>query len=141
MKRWVAFVTVFLLVFTAHGAVAAVCEPIEEEITLRYELANNIKVDLTISSSGLATCTGKLTAKASADTCKASLALKQKQGRKWVTLETWDGPAGKGSKGCSVKGTQQVAPGYSYKVVLTGTVTSPSGSTEPVSRSSKVNTY
>lgn len=141
MKRWVAFITVFLLVFMTQAAWAAVTRPVEEVMAPDYETTEDVKAILTISSSGLATCTGKLTAKASADTCKASIALKQKQGSKWITLETWDGPKGKGKKGSSVKGTKQVASGHSYKVVLTGTVTSPSGSSEPVSRSSKVKTY
>ena len=143
MKKWIAAMMVCLVALGclgggavyAHGADLA--EP-AEPIAPQYELTYKAQAVLSISSSGTATCTGKIIANESTSRVNLTLKIYKKSGSAWNLVRSWNTLNNLGQ--ASLSRTQSVTPG-AYKVTVTGTVKTSAGQTERVSKSSPVKTF
>lgn len=134
MKSWIAALMVFLMAMAWGGAGYALdaeqTKPAEPVVT-RYELAYKTQAVLNISSSGLATCTGKIIASESTSRVNLTLKLHKKSGSEWKLVKSWNTLNNPGQ--ASLIKTQSVDPG-TYKVTMTGTIKASSGQTERVTK-------
>lgn len=134
MKSWIAALMVFLMAMAWGGAGYALDaeqkKPAEPVVT-RYELINRAYATLSLSSSGLATCTGKIIASESTSRVNLTLKLYKKSGSEWKLVKSWNTLNNPGQ--ASLIKTQSVDPG-TYKVTMTGTIKASSGQTERVTK-------
>ncbi len=105
---------------------------------LQYEHTAKVSARLTISNNGEAVCTGIIKANSSTSTVNIKLRLLKKNGSSWTPVRTWTQDDQRSSanldKSCSVSaGT--------YKLVVSGSVTTTEGRTEFVSTSSSEKVY
>lgn len=87
-----------------------------------YDATTRISASLTISSSGLASCSG--TIRLSDSSCYANLTLKLQryENHAWTTVYTWTE-----NDATSISGSRYVTSGYYYRVVHSANVYSSSG--------------
>lgn len=141
MKKSVLSLLVVLLVFVNVFAYAGVREEIEVVITPFYVYTDNLTANLTIDSSGNATCRGVVIPKDSSYSCSITVKLKRQSGSSWSTIATWTG-SGQGYAGASAGGTKKVSSGYNNMVSVSTVVKNSSGSViEQPSKNSGVKTY
>ena len=105
---------------------------------LQYEHTAKVSARLSISGNGEAACTGIIKANSSTSTVNIKLRLLKKNGSSWTPVRTWiqDGQRSSANldRSCSVSaGT--------YKLVVSGSVTTTEGRTEFVSTSSGEKVY
>lgn len=133
MKRCgvVLLVMVFLLLWasTLVGLTEA-----SSEIQPRYDLTDTVTATLSISSSGVATCKGRIAPTYDDCTSSVTVRLQRKSGNSWVTLRTWTA-SGTGTHGSSAGGTYTLTTHGTYRVYVSGTVVAYDGTQEPVSKS------
>ena len=107
-----------------------------------YVGTRDAKAQLTISTSGKASCTG--TAKPEASTSKVSITVKLRQKKDdgaWALIGRWT-DSGSGKDGVEIRETMPVERGYSYQVVMTGTVRDAAGKVlDNISEKSSVRRY
>ena len=138
VKKSMRATVVFLLItfsFALLGQGASVC------LAVPYSHIVQIDATLSISSDGTASCLGLIRPQSGSTKSSIAVKLKQLVGSVWITKATWTG-SGNGYAGVSVKGTKKTDPGYSYKVVITGTVFDLNGNAlETVSKETPVKKY
>ncbi len=104
----------------------------------QYEHTSRVECSLTISSNGTASCQGRIKARATTSTVDIKMRLLKKSGSSWTPVKTWtqnnQSVVAELNKNCSVSaGT--------YKLVVSGSVTTTEGRTEFVSTSSGEKVY
>lgn len=115
MKRIVLFIlTVLLACPIAIHSYAAM----PEEVEPLYNEINSLYANLDISSLGVATCTGRITAK-QLDSVKVIVRLQQDTGTSWKTLKSW---SSSGTATAYASGSYAVYKGYTYRVSVSGYV-------------------
>ena len=139
MKRFV-WLVVLLMLCTATAGYALEFQ--DSGIQPFYVGTATAKAQLTISTSGKASCVGVV--KPEASTSKASITVKlrqRKDGGAWATIGQWT-DSGSGKDGAEVSQSMTVSSGYSYQVVMTGTVKDAAGKVlDNISEKSAVKRY
>lgn len=107
-------------------------------VTPKYIYARVVNAELSINSDGLATCSGDVMTMSNTDSISIMLTLYKKNGTYWQKVTSYS----KSLKGrmLELEKTKTVTHG-TYKVVLTGTVTTANGDTERISDTSGQVTY
>ena len=113
------------------GNVTAVAEL---KVIPKYVNTSAVTANLSISSKGVASCSGKVTPSTGSFNSTISVNLQQKNGSNWKTLKTWTGSA-TGLVSATASGTHTVSRG-TYRVYVYGYV-----GTEVVSKYSAEKTY
>lgn len=113
MKRIITLVVAILLLCLNTSASALTVVPF-------YTYTTSISAQLSISGTGTATCIGEVEPASSTYSVSVDVALEQLKNGSWSTFAKWSG-------GSYVKGTKSLTAGYSYRVVVTGTVRGPNG--------------
>ena len=120
MKRITSLILTALLLFSmAIPASAAV----KDEAQLLYDNINAVSADLSISSLGIATCFGSVTAK-DLYTVLVEVRLQMKEDGAWHTVKTFSST---GTMDAACTGYYAVYSGYQYRVYVTGYVYNSSG--------------
>ena len=88
----------------------------------RFVAMSKLLTELSISSSGRATCTGHAYA-ISGYTCDSTLELQQKNGFSWKTIKTWSTSA----QYANFNETRYVTSGYTYRLKLSADVFNSNG--------------
>lgn len=103
----------------------------------RYTRISTFVADLTISSSGLASCYSNVKSSVSTDKIELTMNLQQYSGGAWKTIKSWD-TSGTGT--VSLSKTWYVSSGYSYRVQAIAYVYDSSGTLQesPTAYSSTV---
>ena len=139
MKRCgvVLLVMVFLLLWasTLVGLTEA-----SSEIQPRYDLTDTVTATLSISSSGVANCKGRVAPTYDDCTSSVTVRLQRKSGSSWITLRTWT-DSGTGTHGSSAGGTYTLTTHGTYRVYVGGTVVASDGPRETVSKSTPEKIY
>lgn len=134
MKRFYALVAILLIIVA--------CVPISAGAAIRddvivqpmYMYTSEVRATLSISSSGTASCVGKIKGWASDSDITMTVTLYKQSGTSWSEIASWsDSATGVGS--LTISESYGVDAG-TYKVVVTGTVTDPGVGSEDVSKSS-----
>ena len=137
-RRWIAIgVAVLVAAVIPCTAFATLRE--ESEIIPKYSHAIQVNAELEISNSGLAKCMGSVTLKSATSDVSVVLTLYKKNGTSWQKVTSWS-QSSSGKARFELTKTKTVAHG-TYKVVLTGTVTTANGDTERISDTSGQITY
>lgn len=133
MKRCGAILLgmVFLLLW---GSALAEFAEAGSGIQPRYDLTDTVTAGLSISSSGVATCKGRIAPTYDDCTSSVTVRLQRKSGNSWVTLRTWTA-SGTGTHGSSAGGIYTLTTHGTYRVYVSGTVVASDGTREPVSKS------
>lgn len=139
MKRFYALILTLLVV----GA----CVPISAGAAIRdgasvqpmYLYTSDVTAKLTISSSGNASCTGKIYAWNDSSNITMTVVLYRQTDVGWTKIADWEKNA-TGVDHLTIFESYSVEAG-TYKVVVTGTVTDPGVGTEAVSKSSTETIY
>ena len=115
-KKWLSVVMV-ILIFVAST-------PIAEAglIQLFYTDTSSITASLSIDSSGNALCSGKVKPESSSSTTSIIVKLMKKSSGSWSEVKRWTASKS-GANGASASGSVKVSKGYSYQVVVNGTIT------------------
>ena len=119
------------------------CQEASVCFAVPYSHTAELTVTLSISSSGITSCTGLIRPSSSDTKSSVTVRLKQLVGANWITVSsaTWYG-SGTGLAGASAKGTKSVTKGYSYKVVITGTISDLNGNAlETTTKETSVKVY
>ena len=128
MKRIVTLIIALALLCLSTSVYALTIEPY-------YTYTASIDAQLSISSSGTATCSGEVTPRSSSNSASVVVVLEQKKNGNWSTFASWSG-------GSYDKGTKKLTAGYSYRVVVMGTVKSSSGTVlETPTKTTSVKSY
>ena len=101
--------------FSAHAAY----RPTD---SIQYNGTDCITASLTISSSGLASCSGTITLSYSSYSADMALDLQRYSGGSWHSVKSWSA-----SDVTSMHKSYYVTHGYSYRVVASATVYNASG--------------
>ena len=136
------FVWLFALLMLFSATAGYASEFWDRGIQTYYVGTRDAKAQLTISTSGKASCTG--TAKPEASTSKVSITVKLRQKKEdgaWAVIGRWT-DSGSGKNGVEIRETMPVERGYSYQVVMTGTVRDAAGKVlDNISEKSSVKRY
>lgn len=137
MKKWLALVAACVL---AMNLLAGNCLAATGSGTVfpQYDLTKSIKSSLNISSSGMAECHGYVKSSNSTDTIDMTMDLLVKKGSQWNPYRHW---AFTGAKGISDHTQTCAVESGTYKLKVTGTVTTTAGRTETVVYYSNEKTY
>lgn len=138
MRRRLFALTVCILLMGCIGTIECLAAVIPPEIEPQYDLTLSTRAGLTISDSGVASCSGTIRANATTSQVNITLRLYKKSGSSWLIIKTWtktDQPF----KG-SISETYNVGAG-TYKVIASGKVTAADGQTEYVSVSTGEKVY
>lgn len=114
MRRISALVVTLMLLLSTSTALADITQE-GPPVQLYYQQTVSIDAQLSISSSGTATCSGEIEPRASTSIVSITVALKQKKNGVWTTIASWAG-------GSYASGAKKVTAGYAYKVVVSGVV-------------------
>ena len=124
MKKKALCILLTLIVLLSVTAPAVAATP--ETVQPYYTYVKSLDADLTISSNGIATCSGGV-ASTSALSVKAVCELQVYKQGEWKTLKSWSDT---GTATADILDKQYtVETGYMYRVLTTGYVYSTSGST------------
>lgn len=137
-RRWITLAVAMLMLVVAPCTAFAVGYE-ESEIIPKYSSAIQVNANLHIDSSGTATCKGTVTLKNATSDASIVVALYKKDGSSWRKVTSWS-QSSSGRVRLELVKTKTVAHG-TYKVVLTGTVTTANGDTERISDTSGQITY
>ena len=141
MKRLISILLIALLFACSMCAAAETEDESLGDIQLFYVYAKNVTANLTIDSSGNATCRGLITLRDSSYTVTITVKLQKKSGSSWTTLATWS-DSGDGYAGASAGGTKKVSSGYSYRVSVSTVVKDSSGTViERPAKNSAIRTF
>ncbi len=88
MKRCRAILLGMVFLLLWGSALAGFAEA-GSEIQPRYDLTDVVAAGLSISSSGVATCKGRIAPTYDDCTSSVTVRLQRKSGNSWVTLRTW----------------------------------------------------
>lgn len=119
-------VCVFVVNLIAGSCLAAAGSPAANPL---YDLTKRIIPSLVISSDGTAECCGRIKALASDYTIDITLDLLVKNGNVWTSYKHWSAAGATGET--ELRRTCTVSSG-TYKLKVTGEITSPTGKTETV---------
>ena len=118
-----------MLVLSIFPFTAFAAQPVtawgDEIIARRFEKVRLIEADLSIPSSGIASCYGRVEPKSTSDTVTLVMELQQYTGGAWKTIKNWS-TSGGGT--LSLDKIWAVLSGYYYRVVVTAYVYTSSGS-------------
>lgn len=139
MKRFYAVVVALFVVvaYVPNFAEAAIREDVI--VQPMYLYTSDVTAKLTISSSGNASCTGKIYAWSDSSNIAMTVVLYQQTDAGWKKVADWRNSA-TGVDHLTISESYSVDAG-TYKVVVTGTVTDPGVGTEDVSKSSAETIY
>ena len=134
--RWMAmFLVGVMLLAISSSAFAAVKD---DTVSPLYLYTRKVTTSLSISDSGKATCSGYVRANSSGSSISITITLYRQSGKSWSKVTGWS------TSGTSlildIEKNKQVTEG-TYKVVLTGNVTSPEGKKEDIKATSTEMTY
>ena len=115
MKR--VFCVLLSVVILASGFTAFAAD-----ISPRYDATSRITANLSINSSGLASCRGTIALRDLSYTATLTLHLQRYQGGSWTDVYSWST-----SDAVTLSKSRYVVSGYSYRVVTSATVYSASG--------------
>lgn len=118
--RRISALVVTLMLLLSGSSVLADTAPEGPPVQLYYLHTVSIDAQLSISSSGTATCSGEIEPRASTSIVSITVALKQKKNSAWTTIASWMGDS-------YASGAKKVTAGYAYKVVVSGVVKDSSG--------------
>ncbi len=118
------------------GALAA--DVSHDIIQPQYNYTQLTSVSLSISSSGVASCKGKIRAYATSSMINMTITLYKKSGESWQQVKTWS--VENQSEMAYISETWNVSSG-TYKVLMNGKVITSSGAVESLSGSSAEKTY
>lgn len=141
MKKWITIMLVCLIVV---GSVGFKCEncfaAMKPDLVVdpQYELTKSTWATLSISSTGIATCTGYIKASAIDSTINITMKLLVKDGNIWKTYDSWTTSGEKSA--AELSKTRNVEPG-TYKLKVSGTVKTSTGRTETVTTFSGEKSY
>lgn len=107
-------------------------------VSPQYDYTSKIRCSLSISTSGVASCKGNIRAKEDTSTVSIKLRLLRKNGTSWTPVATWE--RNNQSLFASIDKDCSVGAG-TYKLVISGSVTTDKGRTEFVSTSSSEKVY
>ena len=138
MRRRILALTVCLLLIGCIGTIECLAAVIPPEIEPQYDLTLSTRAGLTISDSGVASCSGTIRANATTSKVTITLRLYKKSGSSWLIIKSWS-KTDQLFKG-SISETYTVSAG-TYKVIASGKVTSTDGQTEYVSVSTGEKVY
>ena len=121
MKKVLCFALIVIVMcnisISAHAA-------IQDEIMPRYDKISTISANLTINeNTGIATCTGKITAKNTYDV-SVLMTLEIKENGNWRVLRSW---SSSGVLSATASHYYAVYSGYEYRVGVTGYVLDSNG--------------
>lgn len=133
MKRLFAVVALLLAIscvpFFAYAAV-----PDNTVVQPMYLYTSEVRATLSISSSGTASCVGKIKGWASDSNITMTVTLYKQSGTSWSEVASWSNSA-TGVSSLTISQSYGVDAG-TYKIIVTGTVTDPDVGSEDVSKSS-----
>lgn len=118
-NKSICFILAFALILCILPSVSA-----SSSIQPRYTAILYFNHNLSIDSSGLATCSGKVEAKANLPT-KLIIKLQRYSNGTWTTIKSWEDT---GDFYVRLSKTYYVADGYSYRVYVEGYVYDVNGS-------------
>lgn len=133
--RTLATILVVIMAFALLSAAFAATR--DDVISPAYLYTQRIKASLSISS-GKAVCSGYIRANDSESSISITVTLYKKSGTSWNKVTSWN--ASKKTQSMQVEKTKQVSQG-TYKVVVTGSVTTVEGKKENVKATSVEVTY
>lgn len=133
-----AILLIVLLCSCLASVLAFAASRPDQPLEPQYEHTSRISASLSISKNGTASCIGTIKAISNTSKVNITLRLLRKNGSSWTPVKTWtkDNQPSSASidKDCSVgAGT--------YKLVISGSVTTDKGRTEFVSTSSSEKVY
>ena len=114
MVKKVLCLVLGLLLFLGNTVALA-----ETRISPKYVNTDIVTANLSISSKGVATCSGTVSPSGKYEST-ISVNLQKKNGSSWSTIKTWTG-SGSTLMGCSASGTYTVSRG-TYRVYVCGYV-------------------
>lgn len=129
MLKKVICLVLGLLLFLGNTVAMA-----ETRISPKYVNTDVVTAYLSISSKGVATCSGAVYPSSGKYDSSITVSLQKKNGSSWNTQKSWTG-SGSGLTGCTASGTYTVSRG-TYRVYVYGYV-----GTEFFSRYSSEKTY
>lgn len=124
MKRIMTIVLAFLLLCCTLEAFAIDSDTIEP-VHPEYEGAGKISASISLSSTGILTCSSVVTIEAG-HTADVTWVLQGKKGGTWATKATWTA-SGTGYKNCSLNTARVAVRGYSYRLKATAEISDSSG--------------
>ena len=125
--RWMAmFLVGVMLLAISSSAFAAIKD---DTVSPLYLYTRKVTASLSISDGGKATCYGYVRANSSGGSISITITLYRQSGKSWSKVTSWSTSGT--SQILDIEKTKQVTEG-TYKVVLTGNVTSPEGKKEDI---------
>lgn len=143
LKKTISFILCFVLTVSILSISAFAVEPEGndlEPLNPEYTRVNMIAAGLTISSDGVATCSGTVQPKYSTDTVTLTVRLQYWTENGWTDYCTWE-TTGSGIYVQLIE-TQSVSAGYSYRVRISAECVAATGNvTETVYANSYIRAY
>ena len=139
MKRFYALILTLLVVCACVPISAGAAIRDDASVQPMYLYTSDVTAKLTISSSGNASCTGKIYAWSDSSNIAITVALYKQTDAGWTKVTDW-GKSARGVDHLTISESYSVDAG-TYKVVVTGTVTDPEFGSEDVSKSSTETIY
>ncbi len=143
IKKIITTVLVFTMLIVGYNSIfniglAAVVNP-GDAVHPQYTYTRTVTAQLIIDRSGRATCTGKVGLYDKNSTVSLTVRLLKKSGNTWITVKKWS-DSRSGSLDYSLSKEYTVTSG-AYKVRVSGTVTTNSGKSEVVSKSTSEQSF
>lgn len=138
VRKFFSLVIVVVVVLTGVGNV---CPAFGEESAASpfYLYTRFVEADLSIDNSGNASCIGYVKVKETTSTITMTVTLYRQAGTNWGKVTSWSDSV-VGASSLEIDEVYRVGSG-TYKVEVTGTVTSAAGGSETFSETSGVVTY
>ena len=108
-------------------------------VSPQYTYTKKVVAQLWSDKPGVATCSGKVTVYDNSSKISLTVQLLRKDGSSWKEVVSWSG-SGSGNLSYSITKDRAVSSG-TYKVRVSGTITTVDGKTEKVSQSTSEKTF
>lgn len=129
-----------LVIYGSMGNIGfALANKPEDVVSPQYTHTRKVVAQLSIDSSGRATCTGKVGVYDKESTVALTVKLLKKNGNSWTSIKSWS-DSGSGNIDFSLSRNYTVEHG-TYMVSVSGKVTTSTGKVEYVSKSTGEKTY
>lgn len=143
VRKVLSMMMVCLTLLVSYGSMgnigfASANKP-EDVVSPQYTHTRKVVAQLSIDSSGRATCTGKVGVYDKESTVALTVKLLKKDGSSWTSIKSWS-DSGSGNIDFSLSRNYTVEHG-TYMVSVSGKVTTSAGKVEYVSKSTGEKTY
>ena len=137
LKKIMAAMVACMVMWASLGVANATTKA--DTVTPLYLYARTVSANLQISSSGYATCFGRIVTKGTENDISITVTLYRQSGKDWIRVDGW-GNLKTGTNILNLQKSRSVEKG-TYMVVVTGWVTPKEGEPESVRDTSDIITY